>query len=89
MPAAISALVLYGLPGFLAVAILYTIIQQLEENFLIPLVMNKTLGVNTLLVFISMMFGGLLMGFIGVLLSVPIAVILAIIFRIPASHRGK
>lgn len=69
--------------------ILYTIIQQLEEKFFIPLVMNKALGVSPLLVFVGMLFGGLLMGFIGVVLAVPFAVILAIVFKVPSSRRTK
>ncbi|GHW02568.1 AI-2E family transporter [candidate division SR1 bacterium] len=83
IPAAISALVLFGLPGMIAVIILYTIIQQCEEKFFVPLVMNKTLGVSPLLVLVSMLFGGLLMGFFGVLLAVPLAVICSIIFAVP------
>jgi predicted PurR-regulated permease PerM len=45
--------------------------------------MSKTLGVNPLLVFVCMLFGGLIMGFFGILLSVPIAVIFSIVFKLP------
>ena len=43
VPAAVSALALFGFKGLIAVVALYTIIQQCEDKFLCPLVMNKTL----------------------------------------------
>lgn len=74
---------LHGFPGVVAVIITYTIIQQFEGNVLIPVMMSKTLGVNPLLVFVCMLFGGLIMGIFGVLLAVPIAVIFSIVFKLP------
>jgi len=65
------------------VIVIYTIIQQLEENFLVPVLMSKTLGINPLLVLVCMLLGGVLMGVIGVILAVPIAVILSIVFPLP------
>jgi len=50
-------------------------IQRLENNILVPLVMNKTLGVNPVVIFLSMLVGGIVMGFAGILLAVPIAVV--------------
>lgn len=67
--------------------ILYIIIQQSEEKFFVPVVMNKTLGVNPLLVLVSMIFGGLTVGFLGVLLAVPLAVVCTIVFSVP--KKGK
>lgn len=77
---------MYGFPGLLAVVITYTIIQQFEGNILVPVIMSKTLGINPLLVFICMLFGGLIMGIFGILLSVPIAVIVSIVFKLPSSQ---
>ncbi|MDD2537137.1 MAG: AI-2E family transporter [Candidatus Absconditabacteria bacterium] len=83
IPAVLLALVSAGRKGVLAVGILYICIQQFEEKILVPVVMNKTLGLNPLLVFLSMLFGGLIMGFYGVVLAVPLAVILSIVFKVP------
>ena len=77
------ALFMFGFPEALAVVLAFTIIQQFEEKFLVPVLMSKTLGVNPLLVFVSMLFGGIIMGMYGFLLAVPISVILSIIFSIP------
>lgn len=87
IPAVISALILFWFKGLVAVVILYIIIQQSEEKFFVPVVMNKTLGVNPLLVLVSMIFGGLTVGFLGVLLAVPLAVVCTIVFSVP--KKGK
>jgi predicted PurR-regulated permease PerM len=83
VPAAIFAIFLYGLKGLLAVVIAYTIIQQCEEKFFVPVLMSKTLGVNPLLVFVCMLLGATIMGVYGIVLAVPIAVIFSIVFQFP------
>ena len=85
LPAAISALVFSGWWGFLAVTILYIIIQQSEEKLLVPVLMWKTLWVNPLVVFICMILCGTIMWFFWVLLAVPMAVIVSLAFHVPES----
>ena len=82
-----SALLLFGFPGLVAVAILYTVIQQFEELFFVPVLMSKTLGINPLLVFTCMVFGGIMMGVFGIILAVPIAVIFSIVFPLPEEKK--
>jgi putative permease len=89
LPAAVFALLLYGFPGFLWVAVIYTIIQQLEEKLFVPVLMSKTLGVNPLLVFVCMLFGGMLMGVFGIVLAVPIAVIFSIVCKLPEEKKEE
>lgn len=83
LPAAISALIYSGWWWFLAVWILYTIIQQSEEKFLVPVLMWKTLWVSPLIVFLCIILCGTIMWFFWVLLAVPIAVIVSLAFHIP------
>lgn len=85
LPAAISALIFSGWRWFLAVIILYTLIQQSEEKFLVPVLMWKTLWVSPLIVFICMILCGTIMWFFWVLLAVPISVIVSLAFHIPQS----
>jgi predicted PurR-regulated permease PerM len=89
MPTAIFAILLYGFPGFIAVAITYTLIQQSEEKFFVPVLMSKTLGVNPLLVFVCMLFGATIMGVYGIILAVPIAVIFSIVFKISGAEGAE
>jgi predicted PurR-regulated permease PerM len=81
LPAVLMGLMLFGWKGLIAVVIAYTIIQQSEWNIVVPVLMSKTLWINATLVFVCMLFGGLIMGFLWVLLSVPIAVIISIIYE--------
>lgn len=57
------------------VVLLYIIVQQMENHLIYPLVVRKALGVPPLLVIISLLVGGKLAGFIGLVLAVPIAAV--------------
>jgi len=54
---------------------LYIIIQQLENNFVVPKVMQKAVGFNPLVTLIAILVGGNLMGVLGAILAIPIALI--------------
>jgi predicted PurR-regulated permease PerM len=55
------------------VAVIFLIIQQFESNLIYPVVVKKVVGVPPLLVILALIVGFKLFGFLGVLLSVPIA----------------
>jgi predicted PurR-regulated permease PerM len=52
---------------------LYAILQQFENHLIYPLVVKKVVGVPPLLVILSLIIGMQLAGFLGIILSVPIA----------------
>jgi predicted PurR-regulated permease PerM len=58
--------------GLLTVA-LYVIAQQFENHLIYPLVVTRVVGVPPLLVILALIVGGTLAGFLGILLSVPVA----------------
>jgi len=58
--------------GFMTVAF-YLIIQQFENHLIYPLVVRKVVGVPPLLVILALIVGGKLAGFLGVILSAPMA----------------
>lgn len=60
--------------------IFFIIVQQLENHVLIPLVMGKTINLHPVVVITSILIGGQVAGFFGVVLSVPIAVLSQEIF---------
>ncbi|MDP6387940.1 MAG: AI-2E family transporter [Candidatus Pacebacteria bacterium] len=60
--------------GFLVIG-LYLIIQQFENHLIYPLVVTKVVGVPPLLVILALIIGAQFAGFLGVILSVPIAAI--------------
>lgn len=61
------------------VAIMYFIIQQLENHLIVPQVMRKAVGINPLVVILAVAIGGKLLGISGALLAVPITVVIQII----------
>ncbi len=65
----------------IVVVLILWIINVVENNIWAPLFMNKALWVSAVLIFISMLVWWLIMWFFGVLLSVPIAVIITIMFE--------
>ncbi len=58
--------------GFLTVA-LYALIQQFENHLIYPLVVTRVVGVPPLLVILGLIIGAELAGFLGIILSVPVA----------------
>ncbi len=51
--------------------ILYLIVQQLENNLVVPVVMKRVTGLHPIITLIAMVVGGKLAGIMGVLLAVP------------------
>jgi predicted PurR-regulated permease PerM len=52
---------------------LYVLVQQFEAHLIYPVVVKKVVGVPPLMVILALLIGFKLFGFLGVLLSVPIA----------------
>lgn len=57
------------------------LIQSAESNFLVPRVMDKSVGINPLLTILSIAAFGLLFGFVGAILAIPLAAILQILLN--------
>ncbi len=82
IPAMIVAFVQYGTPiAVVGVALLYFLIQQFENNLLVPKVMQKAVGVHPLAVILSLLIGGSLFGIFGAALAVPIAATIQVIIE--------
>ncbi|KKT57201.1 MAG: hypothetical protein UW49_C0007G0081 [Candidatus Giovannonibacteria bacterium GW2011_GWB1_44_23] len=75
IPAVAIAFIQSPVSGLMVLG-LFVIVQQFENHLIYPLVVKKTIGVPPLLVVISLVIGGTLGGFYGIILSVPIAAVL-------------
>lgn len=64
----------------LIITILYISIQQVENNFLVPFVMSRSLDLSPFLVFVVMIAWATLGGILGIILAVPIAAICRVIY---------
>ncbi|NQU83196.1 MAG: AI-2E family transporter [Parcubacteria group bacterium] len=71
IPAIFLALADSPLKAFFVV-ILYFIIQQVENNFLVPKVMQRAVGLNPIISIIALLIGAKIAGFVGILLAIPV-----------------
>ena len=67
-----------SLTKVLLVVILYVIIQQLENNLIVPKLMQKMVGLNPIIVIMAILIGIKLGGIIGGLLGVPVAAAISV-----------
>jgi predicted PurR-regulated permease PerM len=63
------------------VAGMYILIQQLENNFLVPRIMGRSLNLHPVLVLVGVVVGGSLGGVLGILLAAPTLATMKVIGR--------
>lgn len=63
----------------LATLVFFVLVQQAENNVLVPNIMRKATGLHPLVVLIAVLLGARLAGLTGVILSVPVATIVNIL----------
>ncbi|OUL59659.1 AI-2E family transporter [Pseudoalteromonas ulvae] len=87
VPAVLLALILQGPAVASMVAVGYVAINMVMGNVIEPKYMGRGLGLSTLVVFLSLIFWGWLLGTVGMLLSVPLTMIVKI--GLEASDDGR
>ena len=58
--------------------LLYFVVQQIENNLIVPKVMGKSTGLNPLVVILAILMGARIGGIVGALLAVPVAIGVAV-----------
>ena len=79
VPVVLLTLVQLGSLSAVAVSILYVVVNVVIGSIVEPKVMGKGLGLSTLVVFVSLIFWGWLLGIVGMLLSIPLTIMVKII----------
>ena len=80
VPAIIVALTIS--PGVaISVAVFYILLQMLENNILVPKIMEKAVGLNPIIIIIGVLIGSKFLGILGALLAVPFIAMLLIIAK--------
>jgi len=79
VPVILLALIQLGFIAAAEVGLLYLAMNSLIGSFLEPKLMGKSLGLSTLVVFLSLVFWGWLLGPVGMFLSVPLTMSFKII----------
>lgn len=65
----------------LKVLILLTIVQQLEGNFVSPLIIGNKLSLHPLTIILLLLVAGSLYGFIGILIAVPVYSVMKVVIK--------
>ncbi|MDN5865265.1 MAG: AI-2E family transporter [Gammaproteobacteria bacterium] len=81
IPPVLLALLQGGWPLFAYTAGILFVIHFITGNFIEPIFMGESLGLSTLVVFVSLVFWGWILGPVGMLLSVPLTMIIRIGFE--------
>ncbi len=80
IPAVIVALFTVGIVKAIVVLVLLAIVFQVIGNLIAPLINAKSVGVTPLIVTLAILIGGEAFGVLGILLSVPIAGIVRVVY---------
>lgn len=65
----------------LIVLLFYVVVQQVENNLLVPKIMERAVGLPPAIIIVAILIGGKLYGILGALLAVPILAILYVIWE--------
>ena len=87
IPAALLAFVQFGIGSALLVIAGNILIGFIIGNVIEPRLMGRKFGLSTLVVFLSLIFWGSLLGFIGAILSIPLTMTLKFAFESNESTR--
>ncbi|MBU4360833.1 AI-2E family transporter [Patescibacteria group bacterium] len=68
---------------------LYFVIQQVENHLIVPKIMQKAVGLNPIIVIISILIGAKLFGVMGALIAVPIAAVIDVYLGQVFPHYSK
>jgi len=81
VPAVILAFIQFGIGSAVLVTVGYIFVNFIIGNVIEPRLMGRKFGLSTLVVFLSLIFWGALLGLIGAILSVPLTMTLKFAFE--------
>lgn len=61
---------------FIACMVVYAVVQVIQDGFLVPKIMGKTLGLNPAIILLSLSVWGSLLGFMGLIIALPMTTLL-------------
>ncbi len=88
VPAIASGFASHGSTGAFEVFGLYLIVHEFEINLIAPLIVQKVVGISSLVVILSILVGLNLAGFWGIILAIPVAVFLMELVEVIKQTKG-
>lgn len=67
-----------GVVPMFAVVLLFIAIQQLENNILVPVIMDHAVGINAIVIILGMTVGAKFFGLLGLILAVPVLTVMSL-----------
>lgn len=80
VPAVLLTFIQFDLISGLIVSVLYVVVNIVVGSMIEPKIMGSGLGLSSLVVFLSLLFWGWLLGSVGMLLSIPLTIMAKIAF---------
>ena len=77
----IAVAFLHSVPAGIGIVIFYVVYQQFENHVLQPVIMARTVQINQLFVLVSVLVGVEIGGFVGAILAIPLAGVVAVVVR--------
>jgi len=65
----------------LIVIVFFIAVQQLENSFIVPKVMQKAVGLSPVIIIIAILVGAKLLGVAGAILAIPIAASISVVLN--------
>lgn len=62
--------------GLIALAVVFIVVQIIQDGYLVPKIMKKTLNLNAAVILLSLSVFGMLMGILGVIIALPTTTLL-------------
>ncbi|MEK7516082.1 MAG: AI-2E family transporter, partial [Patescibacteria group bacterium] len=62
-------------------ALLYLLIQQLENAVFVPRIMARAVGLNPMVTVVALLIGGRVAGIAGILLAIPVATGISVVLE--------
>jgi len=69
-------------PGFLLIIFFYVFIQSIDAFVLTPLLLGKAVDIRPFTIIVAILIGGKLLGILGIILAIPFAATLKVVFNI-------
>lgn len=70
-----------GMPGLAGVGVVFVVAQLIESYVLTPKLVGERIGLHPMAVIFAVMAGGVLFGFLGMLLALPMAAVINVLLR--------
>uniref|UniRef100_UPI003FED6866 AI-2E family transporter n=1 Tax=Candidatus Limisoma sp. TaxID=3076476 RepID=UPI003FED6866 len=74
---------------FALAMVVYGVVQLIQDLSLVPKIMAKTLGLNPAIILLSLSIWGSLLGFLGLIIALPLTTLLLSYYNTYVLHEGK